>query len=414
MPEPSAKDRGGGSALTSEWLSQLASGAPIDDVEASSLAAPAAESVAAVRALGTSADPAAVPLLERLGLSSRRDLALAASESLSSLRLDAAAAALDRIATGSSDKAVQKTARRSLYRLSSQGIKLAPAAPTAPVTLGSREATLYRVVASASDGAGNRAMWFGAERPMGGIYMIAVMLNDVRGLVDVSGRDTTRKRFAEQESKMRETDPMGWAELPFEYAKQLIQEAVERNKEERAPIPSGYAMWADLIGNPEQPFEQALIYNDIRAIEVRLHPTLERETPHLFEQPEIEPWFLPPSQTRKWARQLADTVTPRLVLTPESDAGRQDRILKEAIKELFPPKVLHGLRRRLEETAYIFLRTDREQDARRAVAAAATIEDQRPLQPPHPFVRAMAIRSLQIAYEVERSGTEPASLALAP
>src|SRR3954454_24355702 len=105
MPEPSAKDRGGGSALTSEWLSQLASGAPIDDVEASSLAAPAAESVAAVRALGTSADPAAVPLLERLGLSSRRDLALAASESLSSLRLDAAAAALDRIATGSSDKA---------------------------------------------------------------------------------------------------------------------------------------------------------------------------------------------------------------------------------------------------------------------------------------------------------------------
>jgi hypothetical protein len=213
---------------------------------------------------------------------------------------------------------------------------------------------------------------------------------------------------------MRETDPMAWVELPFEYAKQLIQEGVERTQSEHLLMPQGYAPWADLIGNPAEPFQQALIYQDIRAIEVRLHPTLERETPALFEQPEIEPWFAAPSLARKWARELAQTAASRLIVTPESDTARQDRILKEAIKDLFPPKVIQGLKRRLEETAYIFLRTGREQDARRAVAAAATIEDQRPLQPAHPFIRAMAARSLQIAYEIERSGVEPARLALAP
>jgi hypothetical protein len=347
-------------------------------------------------------------------LSSRKDLALAASEALGTLRLAEAASALERIASESSDKAIQKMARRSIYRLSSQGIKIAPLAQEAPATLGSREATLYRVVATSYDGAGNRSIWFGAERPLGDIYMIAVLLNDVKGVLDVTGRDTTRKRFAEQEAKLRETDPMAWVELPLEYGRQLVDEAVNRSQEEHVLIPQEYAIWANLIGNPSEPFPQALIYQDIRAIEVRLHPTLEKETPLLFAEPEIEPWFAPPSAALKWAHELMESNTTRLLVTPESDAARQDRIVKEAIKDLFPPKVIHGLKRRLEETAYIFLRTDREQEARRAVAAAVTIEDQRPLQPPHPFIRALALRSLQIAYEVERSGVEPARLALAP
>src|SRR2546423_331873 len=103
MPEPSAKDHSARPALTGEWASQLASQAPIDEIEASVLAAPAPDSVAAVRALSDT-DANVVPLLERLGLSSRRDLALAAAEALGGLRLGEAAAALDRLAAGASDK----------------------------------------------------------------------------------------------------------------------------------------------------------------------------------------------------------------------------------------------------------------------------------------------------------------------
>jgi len=414
MSEPSAREPSAGQALATEWKDLLSKGSPLEDVESTVTSAPPADAVAAVRSIADGGELSTLSLVERLALSSRRDLALAAAESLGAVRQDEAAQALDRIATSSTDKVVQKAARRSLYRLASQGIRVTPSAQEAPATTGSRAATLYRVVASSFDGSGTRAMWFGADRPLGGIYMVAVTVNDVKGLTDVFGRDTTRKRFAEQETKMRETDPMAWVELPFDYAKQLVQEAVAQAGDEQLLIPSSYAMWADLIGNPEAPFEQALVYREISAFESRLHPTLEQETPRLFEQPEIEPWFIPPDRARKWARQLADTVTPRLIVTLESDTGRQERILREAIKDLFPPKAVHGLKRRLEETAYMFLRTDREQDARRAVAAAATIEDQRPLQPPHPFLRAMAVRSLQIAYEVERTGVEPSRLASAP
>jgi hypothetical protein len=415
MPEPSAGESAAGRALANEWENRLASGASADEIESSVFAAPRDAAAAGLRHIASSQAPRKVDLIERVAMAPNKDLAIAATEALGTIRDAQAAEALDRISRGSAEKAVQKSARRSLYRLSSQGIRVTVAEqPAAQGPAAARTATLYRVVASAFDGSGTRAMWFGADRPLGGIYMIAATVNDVEGLTDVYGRDTTRKRFAEQEAKMRETDPMAWVELPFDYAKQLIAEAVARTRDEHLLVPNSYAMWAALIDSPDTPLEQPIVYREISAIEARLHPTLEGETPRLFEQPEIEPWFAPPSAALKWAHQMADTMTARLIVTLESDTERQERILREAVKDLFPPRVIRGLRRRLEETAYIFLRTGREPDARRAVAAAVTIEDVRPLQPLHPFLRAMAMRSLQIAYEAERSGVEPSRLALSP
>jgi hypothetical protein len=167
MPEPSARDHSAGQALGGEWASRLAAGASPEELEAAVLATPAADVPQAIKALAAAGGASAVPLLDRLGLSDRRDLALAASEALGTIRAGEAAEAAERIAADSSDKAVQKAARRSVYRLSSQGIRVAHAAPEATATIGSREATLYRVVASSYDGAGNRAIWFGAERPLG-------------------------------------------------------------------------------------------------------------------------------------------------------------------------------------------------------------------------------------------------------
>ncbi|HEV8574895.1 MAG TPA: hypothetical protein VGR43_09330, partial [Dehalococcoidia bacterium] len=208
--------------------------------------------------------------------------------------------------------------------------------------------------------------------------------------------------------------PMAWVELPADYGKQLVQEAAATTRAAGAAVPSTYALWADLVGTPTEPFSQALVYGEISGFEVRMHPTLESESPRLFAEPEVEPWFFPPERVQKWTRQLSESSTSRLIVTPESDEARQERLIREAVRELLGPGELRGLRRRLEETAYMFLRTNREVEARRAVAAAVTIEEERPLRPPHPFARALVDRSLRIAIQVERSGAEPLRLARAP
>jgi hypothetical protein len=243
--------------------------------------------------------------------------------------------------------------------------------------------------------------------------MILLSINDVRGLIECSGHDTTRKRFAEQEATMRAKDPMAWVELPLEYARQLVLDSVETARSAGRAVPAQHAVWEPAIGRAAESFREALVYQEISAFEARLHPTLLGETPRLFLQPEIEAWFFEAEPVEKWARQLNEPATARLVITPETEEARRNRLFREAIADLLPPTAMAGLRRRLEETAYIFLRTDREADARRAVAAAATIEEERPLRPPHPFLRTLLERSIEIALRVERTGFEPVRLARA-
>jgi len=401
-------------AAARRWADAIAAGADADTLLAEITGTPAPQAARAVEALGRLAGASAVPILLDLVHGPSRELAAAAAEAMGSTRDATAAGTLDEIARSTDDKQLQKAARRSLYRLASQGVRIESAEPREAATVGSRAATIYRVIGSAFDGSGTRSIWFAADRPLGGIYMLAVATNDLKGMVDLAVRDTTRKRFAEQEANLRDKDIAAWVELPSDYARQLVQESVDLARAEGNLVPPAYSIWADLIGNPPEPFKQALVFGEVSGFEARMHPTLEAETPRLFEQPEIEPWFFPPDRTRKWVEDLSQRTATRLLVTPESEESRQDRILKEAIRELLTPKELRGLRRRLEETAYIFLRTDRQPDARRAVAAAVTIEEERPLRPPHPFVRALIERSLRIGLEVERSGYEPARLARAP
>ncbi len=397
-------------AFGTAWAAAVQNGAPVQDVEAEVLAAPRQQAEQGIRALGIIGGTAALPLLRQLASTAPSDLAIAAVDALGDVRDEAAASALDVIAHSSADRAVQKAARRSLYRLGSQGIQIQPSPQPAPVTIGSREATLYRAVASSFDGTGTRGLWMAAERPLGSIYAFYLAINDVDGLVDFSFRDTTRKRFSEDEAGMRERDPMAWVELPLDYARQLVQEAVDNAQQSGRLIPDAYARWASLIDQPDEPLKEALVYRTISGFEVRVHPTLESETPRLFEQPEVEPWFLRPERVAPYVRQLTEPPGARALLMAETEEQRTERVLREALKELLPPRARHGLRRRLEETAYVFLQTDRQADARRAVAAAVTIEDERPLQPPHPFLRALMERSFRIALLVERTGTEPPRL----
>lgn len=401
-------------AAVERWVAALREGAEPSEVATQLLALDADAGVPVVRSLGAAAGEAALSVLGRLAESAPGELGLAAVEALGDIPAQGTAEMLEKVARGQGDRALRTAARRILHRLSAQGIRVQTTTAAVGRLPGARVASLYRAIGSSYDGRGERSLWLGAERPLGGIYLVGLLVSDVEGLMDCSGRDTTRKRFAEQEAEMRRGDPMAWVELPLDYARQLVQESAELARAAGRRVPREYALWAEVIGAPSEPLVEALVYREIRAFEAQMHPTWMSESPRLFEQPEVEPWFFPPEQVEKWATQLAEPPSARLVVTPETEAGRRERLMREAIAELLPPPALRGLRRRLEETAYVFLQTNRELDARRSVAAAATIEEERPLRRPHPFLLAMLQRSIEIALQVQERGRQPVRLVRTP
>jgi hypothetical protein len=379
--------------------------------------APEPLAAAALEALRREAGLAAVPLLARVAEQSTASLADAAVVELGALADPGAATALARLAETVPDKDRRKLARRSLFRLRSQGVQPAAGevlARSAVATVLQPRATLYRAIASQIDGAGSRALSLYADRPLGGAYLFSVLLNDVAGMKDFFVRDSTRKKLAAREEEMRE-QAGEWVELPIPYAQWLIQEGLSLNAESGLAVPHEYQHWKDVIGAPPEPYERPLAYEEVSRFEIKMRPELLEHSPELFEEEEIEHWLLGYPDVQKYAAELRRAAESRLVLTPESDEQRADRVLNQAIRDVFTAPMRRGLQRRLEETAYIFLRTERPQQAKLAIAAAVEIADSDPVMlPRHPFVHVLMQRSIQLAIQAERAGIDPTQLDRSP
>jgi hypothetical protein len=402
-------------ALASRVQQQLDS----PDAAVTTLAeAPAPLAAAALEALRQGAGPAAIPVLAQAA--ERADAPLVAHAALVELGAvpePAAAAALAHLGDTLAAKDLRKEARRALFHLRSQGV--VPPAETAvarpaPSVLQPR-VTFYQVLASNADGLGSRALALFADRPLGGAYLFNVLLNDLAGMKDFVVRDSTRKKLSAIESEMRQRERQTWIELPLNYARWLIQEALTLNAESGFTVPLEYRAWADTIGAPEQTYERPLAYEEISRFEIKMRPELLEQSPRLFEEPEVQPWFLGYRDVQKYVTEVRRAVESRIVLTAETDEQRLERVLTTAIREVMTAPQRRALQRRLEEQAYMFLRTDRPQQAKLAIAAAVEIADSDPaLLSRNPFVRVYVQRSIEIPLRVLRAGADPSAIDRGP
>lgn len=334
-------------------------------------------------------------------------LALATVAVLSRVHTPAAARLLVAIDASDLPRELRKEARRGLHRLKALGIEAErPSAPRAPAQAPRQRARLYEAWATAPDWRGSRLVWLLADRPLGGIWAVGLVLNDVRGMVQASFRDTTRKRFQEDLARWREENELArWLRLPVDYATQLVGEALALNERGGTAIPQEFQVNRELVEDIARPFERALVYQEISPGAAKLSPEWLEESPRLLHEPELQGWQFDPEAVRPFVRPWLEARGGLMVLNPQASREREAAILSQAIQKVVAPEVRRGLQRRLEEMAYVFLRTDRPRQARLAVGAAVGLEEASASRlllqqsamrlDQHPFVRAMMEASLE-------------------
>jgi hypothetical protein len=326
--------------------------------------------------------------------SSEQDLEQAVA-ALGHRRDPQAGAVLALVAAVAASKAIRKAARREVHRLRSIGVQVPdvePAAESGPTAQVERSPQLVptEVWATHFDPGGSRALWLLAERPLGGAWLAGLILNDVKGLVELELVDTTRKRFLRDLEEWRRERQSVFVSLPFEYALQLVREGVAEARGLGAALPLHYDRFQKLFGEADHGPDRPLAYQTISPVEVQFNPELQEQASRLALEPEIVGWWLLPTEELRYrAIELVHARHPALLVPGQSPAARALQLMDEAAKKLATPEVRRALKRRLEETAYIFLQTDRFMAARLAVAAAQGLADftTRPYQ--HPVVRFM-------------------------
>ncbi len=357
------------------------------------------------------ADPAGRIDLLRQSSSSDLEPAIA---TLGHRHEQAAAEVLALVESAVDDRALRKAARRELHRLRSSGIHPAEALPQVaePVAAASRGEPIVAVTeawATDIDPSGSRALWLLGERPLGGAWFAPLLLNDLKGVVELSLVDTTRKRFLrELEERRRERGV--WVDLPGDYAWRLVREAVDINRATNTPLPTRYRPLRDVFGEAPGPPERALVYESVNPVEANFSPDWLAEAQALMREPEVMGWYVPtPDFLRARALEVVRTTTATLLVPGQEPEQQALFLLAEAEQQALTPAMRRALQRRLEETAYIFVTSDRLTAARRAVASARALDDQsRPLEQ-QPFLRVMLEAGLARAIRTEQVAGRAAS-----
>ncbi|MDQ3811329.1 MAG: hypothetical protein M3336_13665 [Chloroflexota bacterium] len=323
----------------------------------------------------------------------------------------AAAEVLSTIEQFVEDRALRKSARRELHRLRSRGIQPPPisvlreSSPTAgertPVAVSEAWATDI-------DPSGSRGLWLLGERPLGGAWFAALLISDLTGLVELALVDTTRKRFQRELDNQRRQRGT-WIDLPGDYALGLVREAVEVGRDQGTPPPPRYRGFRESFGEAPGPPDRALVYDTVSAVEATLNPELLAESQALLAETEVMGWHVPlPESLRPRALEVARGPGSALLVPGQEPEHQVLQLLSEVARLSLTPALRRALRRRLEETAYIFARSDRLLAARRAVAAARALQDMGLPPERHPFLRALIEAGLARALRGEQIGQRPA------
>lgn len=333
--------------------------------------------------------------------------ALALIEALGGSRDEAAGRILAVVAGAAPDREQRKAARRALHRLRSTGVALATPVPVEPAPPAAAPAGVHpptRALVTPADGTGSRLLFLQVERPLGGMTTFSLAINDVVGLKNAMVEETTRRRFERRIREWSEANERPPVEVPVEYGLALLSEALALNAETGFPLPRDFVIRRGLLGELPPPPTDALIHQHISRGQTFLMPNLLQESARLLDgEPELLGWGFSYEEISTFARDYRVAAESTLVLTSEPREQRQARILGEAMDALFTPAMRRALRRRLEETAYIFWKSGRERSARQAVAAAFAIPDTGSLRS-HPLLQAIVARSMEMAIEADRTG----------
>jgi hypothetical protein len=344
-----------------------------------------------------------------------RDLEAVVNE-LGRTRETAAAEVLALLEQVVEDRGLRKAARRELHRLRSVGIE--PPPPTATASAEPEPSRAHApleptdVWITEIDPSGTRALWLVADRALGGIWFAALLLNDVRGLQEMTLVDTTRKRFQRDFEESRQGAGI-WINLPASYALGLIREAVDLTREVGGALPTRYRAFRETFGEAPGAPERALVYETISPAEANFHPEWLEESARLVTEPEVGGWYVPlPAELRARAREVARAPMVGLLVPGHEPEQQALELLAEAGQRGLTPAVRRAFRRRFEETAYIFLMTDRLNAAHAAVAVARSLEDPALSPDMHPLLRLLVASGLARLVGSDQVGSRRASEAL--
>ena len=296
------------------------------------------------------------------------------------------------------DKNLRRLLKRHLFQMKSRGLEVVipeteESEPLKIVNLEPSQATVY---ISGIDYVGDRLIFLSKSVLRWGVLFFQITLSDQDGIKNFSAFDLKRKEIKNFLKKISEDGVVQFIEITPDYGYFLIDEAYQINLKKGIPLPEQFNHWKveidDLRGSVTEPIIYSCLPHD--TIHEAILNANQDQYRSLFELEEFRSWYLEPRLVWGYLEKLRAIEESPLVLDPLHVEQRREAIFSEAVQKIFDENFRRIYQRRLEETAYMLFRTNKEEEAKRALCAAWDLKPQGIASERHGFLQKLVHRSI--------------------
>ena len=317
---------------------------------------------------------------------------------------------LQRMLRISKEKKVQKMIKRSLYRLRSKGISIEEVSPK-------KEASVLRPVQAEPpkgmcggfDTVGQRFLFLVIPHSGRGGTVMEGVISDTLGLVNFSGEEMTRKGVRMFVEEIQKRSPFPLVEMEASYVGFLFAQAYRSTLERKEAVPQDYLRLKGEIEDVKKEYERPLIYSYLPLDEIAGEGRPLGKEEDLLKSDLFSSWRIGEDLIRRYADEIQEAGESKIVLHPTQKEARFQGIYQKALSELFSGERRFLYKRRLEEMAYLLVKSGKKEEARLSLAVALDLEKPLNLIQPNPFLLQLIVKSIMthLAEANEKKAKEP-------
>lgn len=342
--------------------------------------------------------------LEKLATGGDSRVASAACSALGATHDVSAANALLRIREFAKDKSVRKEAGHALHKLRSVGIEPEERPePVGEMPGLARTGRIESAYASYYDPVGMRLLIMGIRPPGRPLFRVIWAVSQEQGIQDSYVSRISKRGFEEWINEFR-LERKGIFEIDPVYCRYIANEAYETTTHAGVSLPDGIGVYLETVKNmPDLP-QRPIIYEVLDEVKVKSDSAVLMMSADLLDLAECQ-WRLDDEKTREYSERAMEVMNSVIVTSDIVREERLRKIIDDFISYEFSKDMMDAYRRRLEETAYLFVLDNKMDYARSAFRVALLMESDSDLGT-IPFIRDLVGRSIGVVRADSQEGRE--------